>query len=125
MREVRKSIYNVSRPSHFGSIKKMPFNVTQQGKQNIEDAKRELTTWLEQNVDPLLQEEMREGLPKETMGSKYYMVMLDGAKGNELKAIGQKLPSGYLKEAFIKEYDLQSAKIEFTSGGLYLTFFIR
>ena len=67
---------------------------------------------------------MREGLPKESMGRKYYMVMLDGAKGNQLKAIGQKLPRGYLNEEFIKEYNLEEVRIEFQNDGLYLTFYV-
>jgi len=128
MREVKKSFYNISKPSPFGTIKKMPFNVPQQQQRNVEGAKQEFTTWLEQNVDPELRREMNEGPPKSgsTTGKKYYLLYLDG-KGNELKAIGQKLPSGYIKEAFIKEYDLVDGEISFDypqSGDLTLTFYV-
>tara|TARA_R100000234_G_scaffold105241_1_gene75389 strand:+ start:3089 stop:3475 length:387 start_codon:yes stop_codon:yes gene_type:complete len=127
MREVKKSFYNISKPSPFGTIKKMPFNVPQQEQQNVEDAKQEFTTWFEQNVDQELQREMNKGPPKTSVtGKKYYILYLDG-KGNELKAIGQKLPSSYLKEALIKEYNLVDGKIDFdypNSGDLTLTFYV-
>ena len=127
MREVKKSFYNISKPSPFGTIKKMPFNVPQQQQQNVEDAKQEFTTWLEQNVDQELQRVMNEGPPKMSVtGKKYYILYLDG-KGNELKAIGQKLPSDYLTKALIKEYNLVDGKIDFdypNSGDLTLTFYV-
>ena len=127
MREVKKSFYNISKPSPFGTIKKMPFNVPQQQQQNIEDAKQEFTTWLEQNVDQKLQQEMSGGQPKTSVtGKKYYILYLDG-KGNELKAIEQKLSSNYLTKALIKEYNLVDGKIDFdypNSGDLTLTFYV-
>jgi hypothetical protein len=128
MREVKKSFYNISKPSPFGTIKKMPFNVPQQEQQNVENAKQEFTTWLEQNVDQELQRVMSEGPPisSSTTGKKYYILYLDG-KGNELKAINQKLPNRYLTKALIKEYNLLDGKINFdypNSGDLTLTFYV-
>ena len=56
MREVKKSIYNVSRPEHFGSIKKMPFDVPAAAGASAEEAEKKLVSWLEQNVDQKLQQ---------------------------------------------------------------------
>ena len=128
MREVKKSFYNISKPSPFGTIKKMPFDVPQQQQQNVEDAKQEFTTWLEQNVDQELQQLMNQGPPtfSSTTGKKYYILYLDG-KGNELKAINQKLPRRYLTKALIKEYNLLDGSISFDypkDGDLTLTFYV-
>ena len=128
MREVKKSFYNISKPSPFGTIKKMPFDVPQQQQQNVEDAKQEFTTWLEQNVDQELQQLMNQGPPtfSSTTGKKYYILYLDG-KGNELKAINQKLPRRYLSKALIKEYNLLDGSISFDypkDGDLTLTFYV-
>ena len=57
MREVRKSIYNVSRPDHFGSIKKTPFDVGQyrdEREANLQQAtKEQIDSFMESLDDPL------------------------------------------------------------------------
>jgi len=66
MREVRKNIYNVSRPDHFGSIRKMPVPVGQLPPEDtLEAALREfmemarqkdkhVNNVLEEKVDPVI-----------------------------------------------------------------------
>ena len=118
MREVRKSIYNVSRPSHFGSIQKMPFNVPQQGQENIETAKTEFITWLEQNVDQPLQERMRQGPPTEgDARGGYYEVRLPAPKGTEIQTLENKIGRGEVHKIMKEEYNLKDITVHVYSGG--------
>ena len=118
MREVRKNIYNVSRPDHFGSIKKMPFNVPQQGQENIETAKTEFITWLEQNVDQPLQERMRQGPPTEgDFKGGYYEVRLPTPKGTEIQTFEKKIGRGEIHRIMKEEYNLDDISVHVYSEG--------
>ena len=120
MREVRKSIYNVSRPSHFGSIQKMPFNVPQQGQENIENAKKEFITWLEQNVDQPLQESMNRGPPEDG----YYTVRLPTPKGSEIQTFESKMGDGEIQRIIKEEYNVNKVTVHVNNtGNLFLAFY--
>jgi len=127
MREEKKSIYNVSRPNHFGSLKKAPFDVPQQQEQNVENANKEFITWLEQNVDQPLQAEMNANRihGSKLHQSRFYQLKLPSPAGNEMEAFKQRISESDIKNIMIKEYNLKDVGIrERQNGDLFLSFFI-
>ena len=83
MREVRKSIYNVSRPSHFGSIRKMPVRpevaderAASQAEMPYEQVKQKVAQYEQSKITPALEAQIRT-LPRETGWNWYRGVRID------------------------------------------------
>ena len=75
MREVRKSIYNVSRPNHFGSIKKMPIDMDigekraeAQAGLSYQDVYNKVKQYEQSTITPAL-EQLIMGIPKDKQWS--------------------------------------------------------
>jgi len=83
MREVKKSIYNVSRPEHFGSIKKMPVRpevaderAASQAEMPYAEVKQKVAQYEQSKITPALEAQIRT-LPRETGWSWYRGVKIN------------------------------------------------